>query len=306
MNDSGAASNNQYHQWLGAVNSSGNFEGLADPDFSTKAEKKAGKVNGPFDGLIAQFARAFCELEKDFDGDTPEILTDAEWKAAVKKAISDGEANKAHINPRPPGYDWNDLDVSKLFYDVDDAGLGLTAQNTGINLPLRNSWDYYNDGTTVSPPLSGGNIHPNWIRGIENFHYSFLWPGFSRHLSKDGFLPGITVIQAGMGSTWQMFGLFDDFSGLAAFFRACYIWYGKSTYATKVNKPPFIYSYTSNNAHEIGHIMFKVHAHTAPGAEADRHDPITDCMCVMSYTRCEGQYCGKCLFALRGWQIEGH
>ena len=51
--------------------------------------------------------------------------------------------------------------------------------------------------------------------------------------------------------------------------------------------------------------MFCLHANPPEAFNAIRHDPAANnlSVCVMSYQNCEGHYCAKCLFALRGWNL---
>jgi hypothetical protein len=333
----GAANNTTYLKWLSVADKKGNIVGLPDYDFSDRADKKAGSLGGPFDGLIAQFARAFCELERD--SENVEELTDAEWQAAVQQAIDDANANKGNLAP-VPGYNWNQLDVPRLFLDI--AAEGLTVDNSGTHLPLRHPHDYYSVAVNKPPTApvvdqsgnpvldSSGNavldVHPGWINGISSLILFFMLPGFSRHLSKNGFLPGLTLIQGGFGCTWQLIskaGLSETYElaygGIALFFRACFDWGGKAMYLKKVSRPakkqknslPYCYDYSSTVAHEMGHLLFRVHApgydynasDEADGVRLDRHDPQQDCICGMSYKTCEGQFCAECLLALRGWKI---
>jgi hypothetical protein len=55
--------------------------------------------------------------------------------------------------------------------------------------------------------------------------------------------------------------------------------------------------------HESGHGLYLEHAKTAPGYKKDLH--VDDDTCVMSYSDCDEDYCGKCNASLRGVNIVG-
>ena len=62
------------------------------------------------------------------------------------------------------------------------------------------------------------------------------------------------------------------------------------------------FGYSALMAHEWGHCLFHSHAppRPEPGATAI-HDPKENGYCVMTYLPNEGDFCAKCVFALRGW-----
>lgn len=315
-----AASSATYLKEIGVSDKKGNYVGLPDYNFSDKAQKKAGKLGGAFDGIIAQFARGFCELEIDSGSTDPEILADAEWEAACDQAVTDAKAKKASYMTGT-----NDVDLDLLFMHKDP---NVNVGNAATHMPLHNPRAYDDlcvaQGKTrpaIIWALDGsGSYDPTWISEVARLVHDIGLYGFIRHLSKNGFLPGLTLVQGGYASSWQILGHEEGYGGLATHYRGCFDWYGKAIYLKKVTLPaklkknryPYCYDYSSTVAHEMGHLLFRVHApgkdhydnsEEGAGHDATKHDPLADCLCGMSYKTCEGQFCGKCLLALRGWDI---
>ncbi len=135
--------------------------------------------------------------------------------------------------------------------------------------------------------------------------------------------PGFTIVQGGFGCTWQLTGDLGNSSGWSLEYRGGTVWAGNDWYPTAVNVPPpgprvnppwGGYNFTCNTIHELGHVMYRLHAKgndpqrsEGGGATTSGHDsivtPLNGSVCVMSYKTCEGQFCAKCLFAFRGWDI---
>ena len=57
-------------------------------------------------------------------------------------------------------------------------------------------------------------------------------------------------------------------------------------------------------AHEAGHCLFFTHAPIAAGGSAPKHQNQNDCICIMDYCGCFGDFCGRCLLKLRGWKVQ--
>ena len=99
-----------------------------------------------------------------------------------------------------------------------------------------------------------------------------------------------------MFSTGEMFT-----SGVGLSSRGCFLFYTEDIYRTAT----FPYSVTANTLHELGHVLVRQHAPDDPaGADADSHQAIADCLCIMSYRGCYGEYCGRCVLAFRGWKTK--
>lgn len=148
----------------------------------------------------------------------------------------------------------------------------------------------------------------NGIKLALNFYYEAM----CEYFADGGVLPGLTLIQIPRGFTWDQFaadGLCDSpiTSGYGTASRAAYLAWTDGKY-----KDSFIYPATSNALHEIGHVLGLCHQYDGGGFIDAAHqkaiktafkEPSADeCVCVMSYTGCYGDFCGKCLLSLRGWK----
>jgi hypothetical protein len=281
-------STTDYLQKAGAHDGT-NFMGLGtvrldDPD----------SAGGVFRSLPLHFAPAFLEVE--FDTAAPESLSDVEFKKARKQGVDDakgGQASKGLAN----------LDLEALYYlDADFAA------NASVASMVMRSPESYNAKVPAAKriPFSGGVINTTKKDKIVELTEEYAINGFMRVLTRDGALPGITLVNSGMGYTWQLL-LGGDYSGIVRDYRGSFLWYGALVYTTRLwtNGGRFPYDCSSNGCHELGHAMFQPHgvAGAAGGPNAARHDPEADCICVMSYGRCNGMYCGRTLLAFRGWDV---
>ena len=88
--------------------------------------------------------------------------------------------------------------------------------------------------------------------------------------------------------------------------RGCFLFGGANYYG---GAGSWIYpaSALSHNAvHEAGHCHYGAHHWTDDGpplaggkaVDHDRHD-----YCIMGYIACDGDFCGRCLLRLRGWNV---
>jgi hypothetical protein len=273
-----AAHDGTNHLGLGTVR-------LDDPD---------GGGSSPFTSLPLHYAPGYLEVE--FDTAAPESLTDAEFKKARKQGVDDakgGQASKGLAN----------LDLEALYYlDADFAA------NASVATMVMRSPESYNAKVPAAKriPFSGGAINTAKKDKIVELTEEYAINGFMRHITRDGALPGITLIYSGMGHTWQLL-LGGDYSGRVLDYRGSYLWYGARPYTIGLwtNGGNFPYDCSSNGCHELGHAMFQPHgvAGNAGGPNSARHDPEADCFCVMSYGRSNGQYCGLTLLSFRGWNV---
>lgn len=254
----------------------------------------------PFDAIPRQLARAFCEVEMDSGSRDPEDLSQADWDAARAAAVKDIEDAAASGGPN--------LNYKTLFC-LDGGFNTLKVDEAGVHLPMRSPAAYNAaDASAATPkPLNmvSGAVDPTLTGPLRNLSWFYGIGGILRYLSKDGALPGLTVLYGGLGTSWQVLGIEASNSGIGLQNRACVVWYGTFFYGPRNAR---IYDLSSNTLHEMSHIMFRKHAPGRPtasvagGNDASQHDPIADCLCVMSYDTCTGQLCGKCLLMLRGWK----
>jgi hypothetical protein len=256
---------------------------LDDPD---------GGGASPFTSLPLHYAPAYLEVEFD---QAQENLTDAEYKAARKQGLADAKTGMAAVGLT--------LDLEKLYFDDVD----FKADETCASIVMRTP-ESYNAVAPVGKRLrfSGGTIRQSVQDKVVDLTENYAINGFMRTLTKDGALPGITLIYTPMGYTWQLvLGL--DYSGRVQDYRGSYLWYGAATYTNlwTVNPGAFPYDCTSNACHEMGHGMFQAHGvgGSAGGPISGRHDRESQSMCVMSYADSNGQYCGLTLLSFQGWDV---
>ncbi len=284
-------------------------------DFSFMFNPATQAANPPtaFDSLPVTWAKAFVEVEVDraAAGTIPETLTQADWQAAREQARRD--ARQGQIDR---GMDL-DLDVMMNM----DASSTVNVNNAVTHLPLR-TWVAYNNWTGPIDPAAGffGNGN-NTDANVGILVKSYMFPGFLRRLSNNGFMPGLTIISGGYGASYSLHYTVavGTNSGWSLEYRGGFVWAGAPFYSTTVASPPVPtasrppwsgYSFTSNTCHELGHVMFRLHGPgNDPGMSAGGgnsvavHDPINDSICVMSYMTCEGDFCAHCLMAFGGWDI---
>jgi len=278
---------------------------------------KVGELKGPFDRAGPQFARAFCEV--DLDPGAEEEMSLDDWKAAVKQAVDDMKANQASLGLT--------LDVDKLFYSDKIADGTINQENCLVHLPMRTIIKY-NTGLPAGRRITGVQ---NQRGKVQSLTTTYGWAGFLRYVTKNGYLPGLTVLQAGFGCTWQGLPktgggtLIPGWGGMATEYRGAFDWFGGRPYPNTIwlndgdrgaadvgrTSPTYSYDYTSTVCHELGHLLYRVHApgknalnrSEGGGKDPKLHDPLAKCICVMAYKKCEGQFCAKCLFAFRGWKL---
>jgi hypothetical protein len=132
------------------------------------------------------------------------------------------------------------------------------------------------------------------------------------YLADGGVVPGLTIVQIPRGDTWDQFAA-DGVcaspitSGYGTASRAAFLSWTDGKY-----KDSFIYPATSNCLHEVGHVLGLCHQFAGGGYIDSAHQKAIetpfkkpegeDCVCVMSYSGCYGDFCGKCLLSLRGWK----
>ena len=294
-----------YLQRVFSADGGGNIagtNGLRDPDFTFVVPTTAG-----FDPLPVQWARAFVEVEFDriANNGAPETLPDSEWEAARQQAVRDGKAGMGALGLN--------IDLGRLFYMGAHKPATLNASNAVVHLPMKSIQSYNVPVVQAAQRINAGG---NTVAQIETLVGNYMIPGFIRFLSSNGYTPGLTLVQAAYGCTWTMFsdaaeGFYSNSSGESFDYRAGAIWGGAAAYpltpvvpASAPTQLPWVnYGFTSNMCHEAGHTVFCLHAN--PPEVNNAHDPAGSnlSVCVMSYQNCEGQFCAKCMFALRGWDL---
>jgi len=246
-----------------------------------------------FSSLPLHFAPAYLEVE--FDSPGSETLTADEWKKARKQGVDEAKGGLST-------YGLN-LDLDILYYTDADFDPSATVASMTMRSP-----ESYNKKASRSKqlPFTRRVLKAAARNNVKNLTENFAINGFMRALTKDGALPGLTLVYSGMGYTWQLLlGL--DYSGRVQDYRGSYLWYGDGVYTNNLwtNYGGFPYDCSSNACHELGHGMFQAHgvAGAAAGANSKRHDPEADCICAMSYGTSYGKYCGLTLLSFRGWDV---
>jgi hypothetical protein len=289
--------NNVYLQKVFVVDSTGTNKGLSTSNFDMKVG-----TAGNYDSIPVQFARAFLETELDPGFTVPEVMTQADCAAARQQAFDDATQGMGTLGLN--------LNLTQLMHM--EGGSTVNMANAVTHLPMRTRQAYNALVPAAQQVGTGGNS----VARISRLFWQYAWPGFMRYFTGNGYRPGFTVIQAAYGATWQVWNGIGNNSGVSLEYRGVFLWGGDDFYPTAVTVPPAVrppwgaYGFTSNVAHEIGHGIYRLHGPgqdpdngAGGGANVNRHDSMTGnkSLCVMSYQTNEGQFCGRCLLAMRGW-----
>lgn len=293
--------------------------GLATIEF-TKAITR-GLKGDPFDALTTNFARAYCEFERDPGYDRS--ITQQEWDDACKIAIED--ANEIGVPKLNISFDINSL----FFRDGAGSATDGMDVNTGFLMPARTPTQYDAAAGAVifkaTNPGEADAVKAN-MRKVSSLLSNYLLSGAIRSLTRNGHLPGMTIVHCVMftnlSSEHRDFGI--NYSGMAMDYNAAFNFYGiEDQWPEKIGDDVwFGYGYTANVLHEIGHILYLQHdgglhgGDPAGGPSPQFHDNagyIVDTAvdepphgtCIMSYRASEGQFCAKCNSRLRGWNVKG-
>lgn len=242
----------------------------------------------PFD---EQLNWAYCELINDSPG--IELLAPEERKLA--EALGIKALKKSWTFPKR--VNWESLiyadDTSPFLCNL----LSLSEYNQSVSGPDPNMYpalDAKNEGEMTA-----------FEKSLQWFYEAMM-----EHYAGGGVLPGITIVQIPRGDTWDLRACdvkTTITSGYGTGARGFYISHTAGVYHNVFH----IYPATSNAIHEIGHVLGLAHqppagadilaAHQDPVLEAFSRPSKDQCVCVMSYSGCYGDLCGKCLMSLRGW-----
>lgn len=243
-----------------------------------------------FTGLARSFACAFCEVETDGDLSVPEPIPGEEYVAAHARARTEAIRGMNEI-----GRTW---DIDTILYPAPVSGTSHLPELLSLREPGR-----YNAKLLGGDPkrirMDGSVATPREARALDSLTM-YLYAGIVRTLSREGALPGLTILQSSNACTWQTLKIVDDFGGLAFEHRAYFVVKGNDSWTRSD-------AFAHVNAHEAGHCLFLEHApdplNSAAGIVANKHDPLThaDHYCTMSYIGGEPGFCSECLRVLRGW-----
>jgi hypothetical protein len=243
--------------------------------------------------LETHFNQAFCEWIADCD--SVEAISEQQHSESLQRGKAAFEAcPKAVLRPV-----WD-----KLL---------LTDPTSPFYLNIR-SFEDYNDLLTPSEKATASISNISAEHGDSfTFGMEYFWCAVAEYYSGGGVCPGLTIIQLPRADTWDAYCMKNGIipscitSGYATASRSVYVSWTDGKY-----KSSFIYPATSNCLHEIGHTLGIAHQFAGGGWVDESHQkavrtqfktPADDeCVCVMSYTGCYGDLCGKCLLSLRGWR----
>ena len=247
-----------------------------------------------FISLKENLRRGYCDLVCDFKASEPltQVKLDAMYKAFKDAYVSTGAVAAA--------VDW-DL-------------LGFVDETSPFLMNFRHI-DDYNERVVAKYGPDGAfgplerEVAQSLMRAYAGVHG--IQP-IAEVLMEGGVLPGFTIVQAVHGDTWDhrgfnIQGMFT--SGWAQATRGAFVFY-----SNRVHLDSMCYSATSNTAHELGHALMLPHQSPNPGGDDYMHEPqvptelskptVEQTNCVMGYSGCYGEFCGRCLLSLRGWRVK--
>jgi hypothetical protein len=240
-------------------------------------------VTVDFKSLTDVLRQAFCELVLDVNG--PAEMSVADYRAAIQRvrnaARDCGQVAKT--------VDWN-------YMILDDP-------TSPWAITTRSIQQYNNGRDTVAFPqaLAKGDFEDNlfveigMIAFAEQFTEGGLYPGLSMiHMAAD--LNGNYVYRGPSPPAHKTWGCGGFGGANGAFFMvgAC------DTDVDWVDVP-----LEGGVAHEGGHCLFHIHGNESANGGADgvaAHQALADFRCVMDYSGCYGEFCGRCNLKLRGWK----
>ena len=253
--------------------------------------------------LVQQYRRAYCELIVEQINRQPRVVDYEEYKKVLKVA----KQKMADCNWMGRVIDWNALLICEC--DTNDR----TKVGSPYIFTLRLRRDY--NRIIAADGYTGGGARLR-ASDLSNVRLTVGFGGalaLIEQFSEKGAC-GLSIVQSLDGCNWdqvQQGADGDDIvatSGIAGGSRAALLSYPAATYLN------FCYAVTCNAAHELGHVLTRPHQHPEPSSDVKAHevqgqvntepvpaDPKAGmCTCVMSYFGCYGDYCGRCLLALRG------
>lgn len=257
-------------------------------------------------GVIAtEFKRGWMDVEIEEPAGTPQLISQAEWRAATQFARGKIRTSTSQR-----------YDLPALLPDTTTVA-GVHNPNAGL-IRFRTAAQYDGAKARSFPKAPSQAAFLTDAGAILQDMKQEIMEYFTRNA-----LSGLTVIQvplmssieADMGvaalqaqpsrANWGR-------SGWGGFRRGCYVAYGDDTYS----KPTFAYDHNRNTMHECGHTLYCTHQYEAVGEvntgragstggvfdEHDYHD-----LCIMGYLhlRPGGDFCGRCLLLFAGWDTHG-
>lgn len=275
-----------------------------DTTVNTRGKRNYRPVGSQFLGFKDLLRRCYCELITDCHG--KETMDSNELRDAIEAGIQALDR------------DWDlpdNLVFRTLFYHDFSSPFMLNQR----------SFDEYNaliaaTGYTPPPLTPPAKQNPPFapldaVLGNElvgYFNY-LLVDSIGAYFSDGGAYPGLTLVQVPRSETWDARAMNNGTvttSGYGTPARSAFLSHTRDIYTGD----EFCYSATSNAAHELGHCLALAHQEFYPGGDPDHHQPQPnkefvkpgpdDCPCVQGYFGCYGEWCAKCILALRGWKVK--
>ncbi len=293
----------QMWRGMGLNRRDGTHAGLGIVDTSPTGVRDAAPwapgIEDHWEGPARAWAKAFCELNIDPNARMPEELTSAELRAALNAGIANAQANQGTFGAN---FNFNQL----IFHDP----------STPFLINIRSPQEYNaRPGVAAAQQINLPPAAPDFRNQIQQLVSIFVATRMLAHFTRNGLLPGLTLVHAPMGCIWDITpGLRSPTngsiftSGVALRHRGCFVFYGEGHYNNQIERfasggRPFPYNLSSNANHEMGHNLYMTHQPKPPPTNGEAHQHDMADFCVMSYAFCEGQYCGKSLLSLRGLNI---
>jgi hypothetical protein len=279
-----------------------------NPNDAVNRANARGALNDfDFPGVIAtEYKKAWLDVEVEKLARTPQLISQAEWRAAIQFArgkISTGGLSQKY-------------DLPALLPDTTSTA-GVHNNNAGL-IRYRTAAQYDAARGKGFPKAPAQAAYYSDMASLMQSLKIEIMEYFTQNA-----LSGMTVIQVPL-----MTSIETDIgaaalqgqpsrnhwgrSGWGGFRRGCYVAYGQETYA----RPTFAYDHNRNTMHELGHTLYCTHQYETAGAVntgkggptgavADEHDYHD--LCVMGYMnlRPGGDFCGRCLLLFAGWDTHG-
>ncbi len=256
--------------------------------------------NISLNNVCDEFSKAYLFVNPETSASRT-LITTTEWQNARNHAVANFATVATDIPSIanfPAAVDLNALFPSTPF--TDNPCIFRVADRATYNSTR---------GSTFGA-LSASTYNNIIARAIRAYLNSFL------HYFSRNALP-FTVIQAPFGDSITFSGVdptgggaavtnYFTTSGEATCARGCHLWWGQLFY----NVFSYPLGIDHNTVHETGHCHFGPHQFTSRDTSGtptgvtsmlrdhDQHD-----FCVMGYLGCAGDFCGRCVLKLRGWDV---
>ncbi len=252
-------------------------------------------IEHSFISVAENFRRCYCDLAIDYQNPEkiPQPLLDQAFRAMVESFEKVQE--RGALPNFTKSVNWKEL--------------CFMSEKSPYQLNLRHYEDY-------NARVQNDPQYPPLVKADSNEISAELFrtgiQAVAETLMNGGQDPGFTIIQYPHGDTWDhrnlnISGIHS--SGWAFSPSGAFVFYTEG-----LHKSFMAYSGTSNTAHELGHALMLSHQTPEPASgDGNQHEGAPqqaltspeegEVPCVMSYKGCYGEFCGRCVLALRGWTV---